>query len=292
MIIVQLNGGLGNQLFQYAFGWALAKKTGQNLKLDNSQYAKQSLRIYSLENFDLDVGFASEIEIKRMVGRVPERVLRKICNNNLLWSLVGSPKIIFEQSFESNVDALIHTGDGYFVGYWQSFKYFSDFQRQLRDKLWVNYQVSPILKQVSKDVERCNSVSLHVRRGDYAKNSEANKVHGVCELEYFNRAIDYIEENVKNAKYFIFTDDPVWVGEHLLDSKKMTLVSGDGETTDSDDMYLMSMCHHNIISNSTFSWWGAWLNDSPDKLVVAPENWFVDRSVVTNDLIPSEWVRV
>ena len=178
----------------------------------------------------------------------------------------------------------------YLIGLFQSYKYFDD----CRDAILQEFQfdkhlLSKSTIKMSERMKQCNSVSIHVRRGDYMNGYYYNLLGKVCDLEYYQRAIMEIKKHVSNPKFFVFSDDKEYVVKHLLleEAEYADLNMG----VDSwQDMYLMSQCHHNIIANSTFSWWGAWLNTHHDKIVVAPPRWFNDMEY--DDIIPFEWIRV
>jgi hypothetical protein len=154
-------------------------------------------------------------------------------------------------------------------------------------------------KKVSKEAKAMaeiinkekNSVSLHVRRGDYVSNPDANKYHGTKGLDYYIAALARVNKSQKDSTVFVFSDDIAWCKKNLkLKAKKVVWV--DGKNSPIEDIYLMSLCKSNIIANSTFSWWGAWLNSNPKKIVVAPKVWFSDSNIDTSDLIPADWTRL
>jgi hypothetical protein len=137
----------------------------------------------------------------------------------------------------------------------------------------------------------CESVSLHIRRGDFVSNRKTNEIHGVLPLEYYYEAIRLITNQVRNPEFFIFSDDIPWVRENLLVPKKVNFVEHPTSNRDYEDLILMSNCKHHIIANSSFSWWGAWLSQNPVKRVIAPREWY--RIVIdTRDLLPEEWIKL
>ena len=139
-------------------------------------------------------------------------------------------------------------------------------------------------------MQQVNAVSVHVRRGDYVNNKNANAFHGVCSPEYYRKAIELIAKRVDSPKYFVFSDDIEWVKEHIEIPNAVFVSQKD--IADHEELVLMSKCKHAIIANSSFSWWGAWLNANPNKLVIAPKQWVSDSRVNTVDAIPAEWVRI
>lgn len=173
----------------------------------------------------------------------------------------------------------------YASGFWQSEKYFKAFENNIRRDLSV---VSPLLGDAGKytgSINDSESVSIHVRRGDYVNNS----FHPLCTIDYYVKATEVITQNVENPVFFIFSDDPDWVTDNLPLKWPYQIVKGNTGVT---DLYLMSRCKHNIIANSSFSWWGAWLNDNGGKVVVAPQKWFGDPQINTDDLIPEGWIKL
>jgi hypothetical protein len=182
-------------------------------------------------------------------------------------------------------------GDLVIEGYWQSERYFADIADRLRHELQPIHpppnEVSGLLDQIAKE----NSVSLHVRRGDYISCSRAAAHFFVCDLAYYERAVAMVAERVLNPVFFVFSDDPAWVAKELRIDFPMVLASRPQSWPDYEDLRLMSHCMHHIIANSSFSWWGAWLNPNSNKIVVAPSRWFrVEKN--TKDLIPPGWYLV
>src|SRR3989344_4984067 len=144
-------------------------------------------------------------------------------------------------------------------------------------------------KKLASEISGTNSVSVHIRRGDYVTNANTNQFHGLCSLDYYNKAVSFISSKQNEMELFVFSDDIEWCKENLKYDFPIHFV----ETNDAhSDMYLMSLCKHNIIANSSFSWWGAWLNDNFQKIVVAPSQWIADASVNTQDLIPKGWIKI
>ena len=136
------------------------------------------------------------------------------------------------------------------------------------------------------------AVSLHIRRGDYVSNPVTNNYHGTCSLAYYKKAVLLLKEKIENPSFFIFSDDLLWARENLDFINDMTFIDLDKSIPDHEEMHLMSQCKHNIIANSSFSWWGAWLNENSDKIVIAPKKWFSDNTINTEDLIPAKWMRI
>lgn len=287
MIIIKTKGGLGNQMFQYAFGRALSLKLNTQLKLDtlqetNTKGIKKDIeRPYSLNRFNIKAELTSQEETKKL------RKPFKLYLSKLYRKLTHYNYYTFDQSFLEQKD------DSYFEGFWwQSEKYFRDIRTHLLEDFTL---VNPLGTEASKIAESIkqseSAVSLHVRRGDYVHDATTLSHHGLATLEYYKKAIEIINEKVSHAVFFIFSDDIEWVKENLALPPLSFFVS-DKNLPDYEELILMSLCKHFIIANSSFSWWGAWLCQNPEKLVIAPKKWIADPSVDTNDIYPPSWIRV
>jgi len=288
MIITKLIGGLGNQMFQYATGRLLAYKNKAVLKLDLSAYDNQSgitQRQYELSPFNVQQNFSNQIDNKIICGPEKKGLLGKIFRK--LPDSFYKSNYIKEKGHNFNSSILDLNNNVYLDGYWQSEKYFSDISDIIRSEFTLkNNSLDPSLLQ---EIINKNSVSLHIRRGDYVFNPVTNRFHGVCTLDYYKRAIDFIEERFEDLTFYIFSDDLNWCKENLKINHPTFFVEGNKNY---EDLILMSHCKYNIIANSSFSWWGAWLNNNPGKIVIAPEQWFADKSVDTDDLIPESWIKI
>jgi hypothetical protein len=179
--------------------------------------------------------------------------------------------------------------DGYLVGYWQSEKYFAEVAEQIREDFSFLLPPGNRNAELAREIQQVNAVSLHVRRGDYASNARTTSTHGLCSLDYYRAAIEYVAERVKQPHLYIFSDDIEWVINNLKIELPHQYVDHNHGAESYNDMRLMSMCKHHIIANSSFSWWGAWLNPSTDKIIVAPTHWFANQTNV-GDLFPQGWV--
>lgn len=292
MVITNLIGGLGNQMFQYAAGRALSLEYGVPLRLDVSGFAAYDLH----QGFELNRVFkgafeiADEADVRSILGWQYSPVIRRVVPRSSM-AVFRSKKFIVEPCF-NYWDGIKHVqSDCYLTGYWQSEKYFLNFAGQIRD----DFSFSPLLEKqnadLAKEITSSNAVSLHVRRGDYINISKNVATYETCSLEYYRTAIQSVTERVKNTRFFVFSDDIDWVKSNLKIDYPCIYVDHNQGAESYNDMRLMSMCQHHIIANSSFSWWGAWLNPSTDKIVVAPKRWF-SKETNTQDLIPQSWVRV
>ena len=294
MIIIRLTGGLGNQLFQYAAGRRLAQVHGVELKLDITGFSNPNYRTkrhYELAPFNVVQAFATEDEISKLIQPQPRlltRLFQRISRNG-----ERLPKShVNEQHFHFD-SRILELPDGvYMDGYWQSERYFADTAELIRKEVTFREPPSGRNAELGREITDCQAVSMHVRRGDYVHDEMTHVVHGTCGLDYYARAVDYIASRINIPVFFVFSDDPAWVREHLKLSYPMQIIDYNGPERGYEDMRLMSLCSHHIIANSSFSWWGAWLNPRQDKIVIAPKRWFNNSDADTSDLCPDSWVRL
>ena len=291
MIIVRLNGGLGNQLFQYAFGRRLSEMHQVPLKLDIRWFEKK-IRDYELPNFCIKEDIATDKEVAlttRMTTSWQNRLARNIIQPLLPY--YRRCQVIERQGgFDSK---LLKTKPNiYLVGYWQNEQYFKTIENTLRTELAFKNHLDERNNIIANQINRTNAVSLHIRRGDYITNSEYQRIFGTCSLDYYNRAIQVICDKLSNPHFYVFSDDILWATENLKIPYPVTLISHNHGVNSYRDMQLMSLCKHNIIANSTFSWWGAWLNERQDKIVIAPKTWYADKAKNKQNLVPERWIRL
>jgi glycosyl transferase family 11 len=295
MVIVQLNGGLGNQMFQYATGKRLALTNQVPLKLDltyllaRNYEESRTNRDYALDIFNLQVNFASEEEISNFT--VP-----RYQNKSYFWLkklLTKERNVIREKQFSFDKNILLAGKDCYLTGNWQSHKYFDDISKELREDFTIKNCFSQLSQEFEQKIKLSNSVCIHVRRGDFVSNSKINRCHGHCTLDYFNKGISLISNQVKNPHFFVFSDDIDWCKEHFNLDYPCTVVQIENTNKRfATDLKLMISCKHFIISNSTFACWAVWLNEQKKKLVIAPKNWFLKKKYNTEDLIPNDWIKI
>ena len=293
MIVVKLMGGLGNQLFQYATGRALALKYQTELKLDLSFLNSDPKNVYTkreleLHVFNVSANIATDKEVDAFSKRtLIQKIVRKISPNSPSKYFVANQKgFEYDEAFEE------YPNNSYLNGYWQSERYFATVRDVLLKDLIIKKEMSEQCKLTKSLILNSNSVSLHIRRGDYVSNKNATASHGILSLEYYNKAMTHLNGLHQDLKVFIFSDDMNWVKENLKLTNECVYVDFNTGENSVFDMYLMSQCKHNIIANSSFSWWGAWLNQNPHKTVIAPEKWFADKNLNTKDLIPNSWLKI
>jgi hypothetical protein len=263
------------------------------LKLDVTAFADYKLWSYRLGCFNIIENFATETEIRRL--RRPRRrqvialTTYEIRKHLLPWR---RQSFVEERDLSFDPGVLRISGGVYLAGYWQSEKYFADVAELIRQEFTLKSEPDKLNQQVLDEIEVTNSVSLHIRRGDYVSDPVINQVHGVLGLDYYSRAVNFVAGRTTQPHFFVFSDDIAWAKENLRLSFPLSFVEHNVEDREYEDLRLMCHCKHHIIANSSFSWWGAWLNASPDKIVVSPEKWFSDLSLDTKDLIPEHWVKI
>lgn len=286
MIVVNLMGGLGNQMFQYACGVALEAATGQKVRYAMDIYKQQStFNGYELNTvFGLTLPSATQSDLKHVLGsyRASQYVRRAAMKyQRLEWILPRTA--VFERNFAFEPEMAVKLGScGYLHGYWQSEDYFTKVKERVRN----SFQFQGV-DHVSLDETGTTNVSLHVRRGDYMN---AGSVHATCNQDYYQRALETIGLSLQETVLHVFSDDPTWAKQEISElHPNCRFIEGNHGNDSYKDMYLMSQCDHHVIANSSFSWWGAWLNPSPDKKVIAPKEWFVDRKTKSVNITPKTW---
>lgn len=291
MIVVKLMGGLGNQLFQYALGRHLALRHHCALKLDLSFLENEipdgqtTYRKYGLGIFHAAANTASPAEVARFCK--PKGMVSKLLFKA---KQLISPALYYrEQGFAFQESVFGLSNPLYLEGYWQSERYFKDIAAVLREDLRFRPALSAENQALLTKISASTAVALHVRRGDYVSKPSTNAFHGTCDIAYYERAIAQMQQRVPNPSFFIFSDDPAWAEEHIAPKGSVIVTHNKGEQS-YEDLRMMSLCHHQIIANSSFSWWAAWLNSKPEKVVIAPKKWFNTTELVTTDLLPPSWI--
>lgn len=287
-VLVRLEGGLGNQLFQYAAGRSLALATGRDLLLDSSAYRADPLRSYQLDRFAI-----AARPLRR--GDVPWFRLRR---SRLGAILPRRARVeIVREAFPARVPvwpepgAASDPGTPYLIGYWQSERYFAPIADTIRREVRVNAAPEERNARLLAEIAAGDAVAIHVRRGDYVSNPVATAYHGLCGLDYYRAAIRRLAESVPRPHCFVFSDDLDWVRTNL-DTGHPTTFVGHNTDTPWEDLRLMAACRHFIVANSSFSWWGAWLGDRPGKQVIAPARWFRADHGGEGEIVPAGWLRM
>lgn len=292
MIVSRIIGGLGNQMFQYAAGRALSLERDQSLRLDIAGFSSYQLHQgFELQRvFDFPSEIASEADVRSILGWQFPSSIRRIVMRPAM-AAFRHHGFVVEPHFHYWPGIKNVPQDCYLVGYWQSEKYFQTHAAVIRADFTFKVPLTKRNAELAEQIDQVNAVSLHVRRGDYAKNPKTNATHGLCPLDYYRAAIRYISGQVEQPYFFIFSDDIAWLKNNLKIDFQHQYVDHNVLAESYNDMRLMSLCRHHIIANSSFSWWGAWLNSYPNKIIVAPQRWFT-KNVGTSDLTPSAWYRL
>ncbi|MDD2656659.1 MAG: alpha-1,2-fucosyltransferase [Patescibacteria group bacterium] len=278
MLTLKLKGGLGNQMFQYATSSNLAKNKKTKINFDLSFFSdievRDIKRDYLLDKFNIsaDISFDQKNSISGFRKFLAKFIVK-----------------FFGEMFYYRLTSL---SSKYLDGYFQSEKYFKNIEEDIRKDFTLKNEMGVEAKKIEQQIVNSkNSVSLHIRRGDYVSDTKTNVYHGICDLAYYESAIKYLGEKIGEIKIFVFSDDIDWVKENLQ-VENMNFVSS-CEVKDYEELILMGKCEHNIIANSTFSWWGAWLNENKNKIVIAPKKWFNNEQVNDkSDIVPKAWIRL
>lgn len=291
MIIVNLIGGLGNQMFQYSAARSLAIHKEKHLLLDAGDFSDYRLHRFELTRiFSCISDLPSPLDFKKVLCLYSNKKVRGFLKNPKL-KIFRPNSYVLEPHFHYWKEFMGVPNDCYLVGYWQSEKYFKQIESTIREDFVFKIPMDEKNLEISRNIKNCESVSLHIRRGDYIADGTTNQVHGTCSLDYYERATEFIAERIKRPSFFVFSDDIAWAKTHLKLNYPCAFIGHNQDKNNYLDMQLMSLCKHNIIANSSFSWWGAWLNTYEDKIVIAPKQWFATERR-TDDLIPDNWLRL
>lgn len=293
MVIIRLKGGLGNQMFQYAFGRALSMRRNEQLFLDPSIFGNEpridTPRHYALGAYNIDAKMADPritAPFKTRASIFMRKVKRRLLRLN-------------DYTYHPS---LAHSKASYLEGFWNNERYFKDIADTIRHEFTLKNKLGAGAEKIASELIKSKvskekkTVSIHVRRGDYISNPYASEQHNILTMDYYHRAIAHLTSKIpkENLKVYIFSDDISWVKENLiLAGYETEYVSYKTvQIYDYEEIYLMSLCDHNIIANSSFSWWGAWLNRNPEKIVIAPKKWISNPYINTKDVCPPEWTRI
>ncbi|MEP7171081.1 MAG: alpha-1,2-fucosyltransferase [Bacteroidota bacterium] len=304
MVIVELSGGLGNQMFEYAAGRSLAVKNNVPLKLFTHKLSRNWHRTYVLKCFNIEEQLISRSETNKLLKQKSCTVYKELPG--------GFDKKFFEIK-----------GNAFLKGYRQSEKYFKNIDELIKKDFTFKDVPTGKNKDFSEQISNADAVAVHVRRGDFVTINKANaRYGGVCDLNYYQKCFHYIKEKISNPVFYIFSDDPKWAEENLKPDAPAVYVSNNSTRKhfklennyyfrnsliifknlfpdkSYEDMRLMSSCKHFIIANSSFSWWAAWLGNHKNKIICAPSRWVnaapdkIETAIKEyNDLIPETWVK-
>lgn len=278
MIHIRIRGGLGNQMFQYATARHLSYKYNTDLALNTEYFyntpKKDVKRKYQLDVFNIDKNIKTETKVNPIIKLI-QKIFLKFFGDKIQISIAN---LILKIKLSV-----------YLNGYFQNEKYFSDIRAILLKEFTLNKEINEETKKIKEIILKSEAVCLNVRRGDYLR-PDYLKIYGICSMEYYTKALEYIKQRVENPLICIFSDDPEWVKkEFKIDN---VLFTDNRTISDYEQMYLMSLCKHNIMANSSFSWWGAWLNQNPNKIVIGPKQWLVNKSSEELDIMPKDWIKM
>ncbi len=289
MITVELRGGLGNQLFQYAAGIALSEYHQVDLKVDITQLQEPdeilgTYRRYCLSNLINEPQIAQNENTQYLTNPILKRI------NKL--APIQLKNVFYENYFHFN-PLIWKTKKTIFLrGNFQSFKYFENYHNTILNKLAFKQHFKDQNDVIYNQINSSNSLAIHIRRGDYVSNKIASHVLGTLAIEHYKNAVDIIISKEKIENVFIFSDDIEWVKQNLDFLKNPIFVEALGNYKDITEFILLKSCKHQIIANSSFSWWAAYLNPNPNKIVIAPKKWFNQVDYNTKDLFPADWITI
>lgn len=282
MITIKIQGGIGNQMFQYAFGRSLSLKRKEVLRLDTSFYKNikngDTPREFKLNNYNIK---ADIIETENF-GKFTK----------IFWKLVNGMGLAIYKDFHIRFHPyFLNTKLKNFIGFFQSYKYFNAYEKEIKEDLTLKIALPLKATEILEQIKDNQSVSIHIRCGDYITNKDNLKNYGTCSLDYYQNAISKIKEKVDKPIFYVFSDDINWAKSNLKIDENFVFVS-DYKFDETIELELMSNCKNNIIANSSFSFWAAWLNKNPNKIVIAPKKWTNIVNFDTIDLIPENWIKI
>jgi hypothetical protein len=277
-------------MFQFAAGRALASKLNLEHRIDISGFERYQLHKYQLSPVFVGMEKATPLDLHNLIGWRSNTIAKRlVAKPQLSWvrgrNFVVEPHLTYWPGIECLYKP------SYLVGYWQSEKYFRAIESTIRTDFFFAQPLSQRNQQILNEITNSQAVSLHIRRGDYVQDSKKLAFHGVCSLDYYREAIAFLSQRIKTPKFFIFSDDMTWVKNNLQIKFESCYVDHNTGLESYNDLRLMSQCKHNIIANSSFSWWGAWLNANSSKIVVAPKKWYANQSDL-NGVCPASWVKL
>lgn len=293
MIVVKLYGGLGNQMFQYAIGRHLSLIHNTVLKYDDGFFqfnndTTSTRREFELNVFNTNITKANDQELNRYLNKSR---LRKRLERFL--PFLETHHIIHEKFHPFDPDVLLAKNNTYLNGYWQSEKYFTACRAELLKEFTLKQPPVGISKAIEERCKKNNAVAIHIRRGDYVSRASNTEYHGLCSMEYYYQAIQLIVSKMQTPpELIVFSDDVPWVKENFKPGMTFYCAEENKGQQSVYDLYFMSLCRHNVVANSSFSWWGAWLNTHDDKIVVAPKQWYATDKIDSSQIAPETWIRI
>lgn len=284
MIIVKVMGGLGNQFFQYAL-YRQFQENGKEAYLDTSWYYREKGvdREYQLDLFQTKIQECSKRQKYMLAGDNESHA------GIFYHKIFGGKRSHITESVTGEFDpAVLRMDNVYLDGYWQREDYFKNIFKLLREELVLKEPLDDDNRKILEMIEQTNSASIHVRRGDYIKFKDM--YGGICTEKYYNDSMEYIKQHVRNAHFFVFSDDMDWCRGFFGEKEDITFVNINNENKNCCDLVLMSKCQNMIIANSSFSWWAAWLNGRDDKMIISPERW--NNQTLASDIFCRGWIKL
>jgi len=288
MKIVNIIGGLGNQMFQYAFAIALKKRfPEEEVLIDTSHFNHYKLHNgFELDKiFDISLNIANKQQLEKVTRTIKNyklsRVIRKLMP-------VCKTEFIEIQDYVYDNTVFNVEENCYYEGYWQTWKYFADCKDIIRQEFYIKQDLDEYNKSLVNIMISHNSVTIHIRRGDYVNSKN---FYNICTLEYYIKAIDYVKNNIDNPQFYIFSNDIEWCQNNvdsLVEGFPVNYINNNQGCNSYIDMYLMSKARCCIVANSSFSWWGAWLNNRPNHVIISPKKWI--NSHDSKDIYPDNWI--
>lgn len=290
MIVVRLKGGLGNQLFQYAISFTLSQRLGMDFFADTSFFGDDHQRSYKLGKLKVAIKESSANMIPSLHVIYKSKYFNKVLRLLRIRKLPMRNWVYFlEESYATTSEDIfmLNAKNIYIDGYFQSPLYFSDYREQLLEHIQPTYLPNSEYLYMLDKIQTTESVAVHVRRGDFIKSGKFDIYHYVLDEEYYYNAIKVIKNHVERPMFFWFSDDIKWVKEKFRSKDNFVFVNLKSEHSDIDELMLMKACKHVITANSTFSWWGAWLNENEESIKIVPEQQYGNP-----DMIPNEWIKI
>jgi len=299
VMIVRLTGGLGNQLFQFAAAKVLQNKFGGNVVIDDSYYANQPKKdtLRNLEIFQFNVEYTRKSNRREQTNIRNAVLIHKVLTRipvlnqpSLIYKASRLINIYSEELFLNNV---VPKENDCLIGHFQNYNFLKDQLVSIQDE----FSLAPEVKEQMLGLdayryitEHDNTIAIHIRRGDYVSNKNASAFHGLCGIDYYKKALEFFAVKISEPNYVFFSDDIEWVKEAFSWVPNAYYVEHNVPTFSAVDMFLMSLCKHNIIANSTYSWWGAFLNRNSEKIVICPQQWTLGHSI--DQLYVDGWVKI
>ncbi len=318
MIIIKLTSGLGNQLFQYAAARNLSLIHNCIIKLDTHAFGQEKNRHFELDLFNIQAPIASARDLIKLypIEGLNRLIIKRIFGshisyriNNLLEKRIKHNYFTFNpetdkpgkllhgrilaQRFNYFDPEITHAPNNiYMIGYFQCEKYFIQHAETIRREFTFKNPPDAMNKEFINKITSTESIAIHIRRGDYINVPENAKNFNVCTMDYYNRAIEFIVSRITHPVFYVFSDDISWCKDNFRIKYPVRFADINQNIRNAEDLRLISYCKHQIIANSSFSWWGAWLNTNPQKIVIAPRRWNNIPNYNTSDIVPEKWVKI